>query len=306
MTTTQPADPTLIPEAKIEVPVGRYTRVYHDAYLSAITGKVEHKEPTYGIIKAGGGIWASQLRTYLDMLAALGIDDPLGVADRLARYDQLRGEAIAIHRAGRDGIPHGADIAAHLADGTLNAAEVPAMIPTGASPADARKAVKVVQRAADEVLTAAAHDMWTFGDQFLTLLRPTHDYLIAHPSGPAAADHWRTLHKTVRHLRDELKVIPSAVGATALEYRFANVLAAHCWYLDHARRGIHLAAVDLHQTPPRLYRTPIEPEPLTLPTIAEHVEDWQPGIYSAAEVVTAATNVDPSKLKHGAPLLRRL
>lgn len=292
-------DPTLITSQ-----AGAYVRTYKDAYPSQITGAVEHKEPTVAAVKTSAGIWASKLTRYLDMLADLGVDDPCDVAARLQRHKQLQGEAVAIHR-GALSTPETAGLVDALTAGKLNPADIASKIPATADPGDTRAAIKIIRAAAAEVLLhPAIHDMWTYGDKYLTLLQPVHDHLIAQPRGPVAADHWAQLHKTVRFLRDDLKVIPSAVGASALEYRYANPLLVHCWHLDHADRGAHIAAADFTCTPPKLYRQPLRPQPIPLPVVAEHAEDWKPGLYTATQAIANAEQINRANLKHGDDLRR--
>jgi hypothetical protein len=84
-------------------------------------------------------------------------------------------------------------------------------------------------------------------------------------------------------------VIPNC-GGSLDEHRFGRPDEVHRWRLHHARRARELSVQRVSDTVFTVVHTPEGAPPITLGTALEHPE-WEPGLYTAAEVIETVNGI---------------
>lgn len=219
------------------------------------------------------------LNKWVRGLENLGLGDPTEASALVAEAKSLLLDARGVASGTRDG--HGK----HLKN-PVDAARAAVSLEREGD-AVRERIIKTARREAHELQIRARRELFSEGESLVhDLLAPVAARALqdAHQALDAQA-RWDAAHELAGVLRGWAI---SSAGRHDLFYKFGRADLVHFWRLNHARQ------VEEHyrtETPngTRVYLVVTEgAPPLDIRTIAEHADEWRPGLYTAAEVLENA------------------
>lgn len=227
--------------------------------------------------------------SYVPLLDALEIEGPPDARDLIERHLALKAERRTLARAER---LNRNEVAAQVVAGELSVEDASARVAEAVAHdpgAELRQRRDILKQAAFRAVLDAAAEVYDYGEQqWLAELATAAGRALDGPKKARAQETWDGVHRLALLLR-QLGALSSLKGA-GREYRFAAVDLVHEWLLEHADRVVDGVRIDERER--RLIELrPIRPPALTIEVIAEHREEWGPGVYSAEQALEHARRV---------------
>lgn len=279
-----------------------------EGYHVADVDQVEHPAPRpvradndHRLRKTRGPI-----DVYAEALDLCGLDDPFGAVAKYRHARELRRTRPAAV------VPRPAVAAADvvkLASGKATVDKVTVEhveVDPDAERRDHRARRRALDQAAALAWTEALNALHEAGDEILDLFRPTIDRCLANPNDRQLGFVWDAVHDALDELRPW--AVPGAAHAAPRDYRFARPDLVHRWTLAQSR-GVRLISVEEERIDGhlvrRLFNAPKTPQPVPLWVIGEHADEWQPGLYTAVQVVEHAAVFAPPSIEAHLELVAR-
>lgn len=217
----------------------------------------------------------------------LDLDPPADVLERWEAGCALRAEA----GRGTDSASIKAELVASLASGAIDGTTHDkrlAALPDADDLAEQRQArIKAATVAWRQAFTL----LHGHGDALLDPLRKIVVDGIEQASDRTMSIRYEKAHQLADVLRQH-GIVPSAQGADPHHYRYGAPDLVHEWLLYNSR-GRRLRYDPIVENGVALEEwVPIDPPQITIPTVHVYRDEWQPGLYTADEVVANVRAID--------------